>query len=171
MSDIQSLRNLARRLDQTQTVERPGVVGFDSFYDAGTFTPTLVGSTIAGTFTYDATNTGGEWSRVGNRVFLNGRVRITAIAVAPTGNLRIGGLPIAGGAPAFGVSGGVAMLIWTGITVPAGYTQMATQVVNSSTVMALIRSGSNLAGAIVQGGELVLVGGVADLEFMGIYRV
>ena len=44
--------------------------------NVGTFAPALVGSTIAGTFTYDATNTNAEWTRDGDRIRINGRVRL-----------------------------------------------------------------------------------------------
>ena len=50
MSDPRGPRDIARRLEQTQVVERPGnIPGFTSFYDTGTFVPTWVGGTIAGT--------------------------------------------------------------------------------------------------------------------------
>jgi hypothetical protein len=149
----------------------------ESFFPAfgvdnvGTFTPVLAGNTIAGTFTYDAANTGVAWTRMGDRVLFNGRVRITAIAVAPTGNLEITGLPFAGASVTGSIAGGCAFGAWTGITLTGGRTQLAGDVLSNATAIRLFESGSNLAAAGVLGGGLVLVGGVADFRFSGQYQV
>lgn len=57
--------------------------------DTGTFTPTVVGSTSAGTGTY--TNQQGNYTRVADRCFFN--LRVTWSATTGTGNLLIGGFP------------------------------------------------------------------------------
>jgi hypothetical protein len=59
------------------------------WYEEGTFTPTIVGLTTAGTGTYSLQY--GKYQRVGNTV----RVHISLIWTAHTGtgNLAIGGLP------------------------------------------------------------------------------
>jgi hypothetical protein len=61
------------------------------WYEEGTFTPTIVGLTSAGTGTYSLQH--GKYQRVGNTV----RVHISIIWTAHTGtgNLAIGGLPFA----------------------------------------------------------------------------
>lgn len=59
------------------------------WYEEGSWTPTVVGSTTAGTGTY--TYQYGRYTRVGNRVDIQGAVRITAHTGA--GNMRIAGLP------------------------------------------------------------------------------
>lgn len=59
----------------------------------GTWTPTFFGTSTAGTFTYDSSNTIGYYTRLGNMVFVTARVTISAISVAPVGTMRIGGLP------------------------------------------------------------------------------
>lgn len=172
MSDMQQQRDIARRLEQTQVIERPGgVTGFTTFFDSGVWTPTLVGSGTAGTFTYDATNTSAEWSRFGNRVLVNGRVRITAITVAPTNNLGIGGLPFVSATSGQQVAGGLAILSYTGITLTGARTQLNAIVTDAVQTALLFESGSNLATAIVQGTGLVLVGGVGDFRFEGQYTV
>ena len=51
------------------------------------YTPVLSGTGTAGTFTY--ANQTGRYSRNGNIVTVAGRVTITAITVAPTGNIQI----------------------------------------------------------------------------------
>ena len=176
MSDMSAdiLRRMqadAARLRQTETRETPGnVPGFTSFYDVGTFTPVLQGTTIAGTFTYDVPNTAGAWSRIGNRVSFNGRVRITAIGVAPTGNLQIITLPITPASIAGNIAGG-ASVVFTGITLTAGHTQVVGEVQSGAASMRLFEVGSNIAAASVLGGALVLVGGVGDFRFSGQYQV
>jgi len=170
MSDIATQRDLVRRLEQTQVVERPGTSGYDTFYASGTWAPTLVGSGTAGTFTYDATNTGATYTRIGNRVFIEGRLRITAIAVAPTGNLSLAGLPITSTSTAYATTGTAVFGGWQGITLTAGHTELAASILSATTTITLFESGSNVAVNIVQGTGLVLVGGVADFRFTGSYQ-
>jgi hypothetical protein len=155
-----------QRIGQTEVKEVPLVA-------TGSFVPTLVGSGTAGTFTYSAGNeTLVEWTRIGNRLYYNGRVRITTITVAPTGNMTINGWPYAGVANAsMAVAGGGAMMVWVGITLPAGYTTVACQMNNGVSTLFLVRQGSNNANGIVQGAEIVLVGGVLDFRFAGQYRI
>lgn len=171
MSDPYAQRDIARRLEQSQVVERPGASGQTAFYVSGIWTPVLAGSTIAGTFTYDATNTGGGYTRIGNRVLINGRIRITAIAVAPTGNLMITGLPIAATASAFNFPGGVSLPEWRGITLTAGETMLGGRILSSVSQIELMESGSGIAPANVQGGALALIAGVINMLFFGEYVV
>jgi hypothetical protein len=58
-------------------------------YREGTFTPTIVGMTVAGAGTY--TSQVGRYTRVGNRVFY--QVYLVWTAHTGTGNLQINGLP------------------------------------------------------------------------------
>jgi hypothetical protein len=63
-------------------------------YEEGTWTPTLV---MTGTnftsVTYNAT-TGGRYTKIGNRVFVSGSIRTSALTVgSPTGVLAVGNLP------------------------------------------------------------------------------
>lgn len=57
--------------------------------ETGTFTPTVYGSTTAGTCTYTVQK--GFWHRVGKMVTIS--MRVTYSAHDGTGNMRIGGLP------------------------------------------------------------------------------
>lgn len=141
------------------------------FMETGTWTPTLVGGGTAGTFTYDTSVTGGEYTRIGDRVVFNGRVRITVITVAPTGQLDIGGLPYTGDATNSNIAGGASFGGWTGITFTGARTQLGGDVVDTTAAIRLIESGSGLALAGVQGGALALVGGAADFRFAGSYRI
>jgi hypothetical protein len=62
----------------------------------GTFTPIFIGTGTAGTFTYTAQL--GFYFKIGGMVFFWLRVTISAITVAPTGNMQINGLPFAAAA-------------------------------------------------------------------------
>lgn len=139
-------------------------------YAIGAWTPTLVGSGTAGSFTYSVQV--GDYLRLGNTCLIRARVRITAIGMAPTGDLRINGLPFTSVAiGSSGNAGGGAFQLWQGITLPAGYTQLMWYINQPVTYLNISRGGSNAAQANVQGGELVLVGAVANFEIEGQYRI
>lgn len=134
----------------------------------GSFTPTLVGSGVAGTFTYTANATLVEWTRIGNRLYYNGRIVITATTVAPTLNMSINGWPYAGVASATMAIAGGGDLAIAGITLPANYLQTHLQFTTNATP-SIIRSATAAAGlAIVQGAELAAT---MDIRFWGNYRV
>jgi hypothetical protein len=78
------IRDLESRIDVLERLELLRPV-------KGTFTPTFQGSTIAGTFTYAAQR--GVYRKLDDIVFVMAQVAISAITVAPTGNMRIAGLP------------------------------------------------------------------------------
>ena len=170
MSDPRKQIQVARSVEQSRVVERPGgVTGFDTFFAIGTWTPSLKGTTIAGTFTY--TNQQGHYTRIGDLVSAFGRVTISAIAVAPTGNLRIAGLPITPTTLSEGKAGTTHVNDWNGITFGAGYTYMGGWVVNATAEIALTESGSNIADIFLPAAGLVLVGGTSELNFTATYRV
>jgi hypothetical protein len=58
-------------------------------YEEGTFTPTVLGSSTAGTANY--TVQVGRYTKIGNRVFISGRIVYNTLT--GTGNLLVGGLP------------------------------------------------------------------------------
>lgn len=124
MSDIRQQRDLARRLEQTQVIERPGASGQTTFYASGTWTPFFEGTTIAGTFTYVTQQ--GRYARIGSRVFIEFDIAISAISVAPTGNMIITGLPVVSGASA--AYGPIALSFISNIILPASKTQITAAV-------------------------------------------
>lgn len=160
MSDdlIRQLAQLRREFKALQTR--------DAGFVTGTFTPTLVGSGVAGTFTY--AGTGAHYTRIGNCVSISGRVNITATTVAPTGNMSINGLPFTPVATASVIAGGVTFIVWSNINVAAGYTYVGGSILDGSAVVNLVRSGDAVAAALVQGGE---IGAAIDLQFFGHYLV
>lgn len=160
---IREQDKLLRRIKATETKETP-------LYQKGTFSPTLVGSGTAGTFTYGSGNVV-EWTRDGNRLHYNGRLQITGTSVNPVGNMTINGWPFAGVADTNSTIAGIGTFMWTFITLVAGYTVIHLQFNNGSSVATLVRSGSNVALAIVQGAELTSGGGTYDFRFGGNYRI
>jgi hypothetical protein len=158
---IRQFRKLRKRTGRLET--KPWIR-----YQEGSFTPTLVGSGTAGTFTYVANVNVVEWTRIGNRVFFNGRVQISAIGVAPVGNMTIDGWPFAAVADTnMAIAGGAGMIAWSA-NIVAGYTEVAGQFANGSSAMTLIESGDNLGLATVQGGEIIAT---SQFRFQGNYRV
>jgi hypothetical protein len=59
-------------------------------YEEGTWSPTLFGSTTAGTNTYLFAN--GKYTKIGRQVVLQFKIRISSTS-SMAGNLRLGGLP------------------------------------------------------------------------------
>lgn len=167
MSDPRAQRDIARRLEQTQVIERPGgTSGQTTFYATGTFTPTLVGSTIAGTFTY--TLQSGNYTRNGRIVFVTAHISISAITVAPTGNLQLGGLPFTSGTPDPGT---LNLSDYTGFTLGAGYSQLGARMNASAKTALLIKSGSAIQALVLAGGALALIGGSAEIVYSGTYQI
>lgn len=68
-----------------------GTVTGTNIGSTGAWTPVLKGTGTAGTFTY-AIQTG-RYHKIGSLVIAHGEIQITAISVAPTGSMRVGGLP------------------------------------------------------------------------------
>ena len=60
-------------------------------YEEGTWTPTIVGSTTAGAFTYSVRE--GTYTKVGNLVTVNSAIFVTGTATSPAGNVTLTGLP------------------------------------------------------------------------------
>ena len=78
-------RNIGRRLEQTQVVERPGASGQTTFFSTGTYVPTYLGGTTAGATTYVVQQ--GAWTKIGDLVFVTGTVQWSA--ATGTGNAQI----------------------------------------------------------------------------------
>lgn len=160
------------RLRQTETKEVPGgIPGFTSFYDIGTWVPTLVGSTIAGTFTYNAVTAGG-WTRIGDRVLFDGRITITAVSVAPTGNLTIRGLPIVSASPVNNSPGGAQFSYWSTVGLGGGANVYLGGVIQNAQTIIALTIAQNAGGAVgLLTGAIAAVGANTELVFQGHYQV
>jgi hypothetical protein len=53
----------------------------------------LQGGTTAGTYTYDTDRTGGNYTKIGNTVYIRGVIRVSGTSSAGSGNAQITGLP------------------------------------------------------------------------------
>lgn len=124
-----------------------GPAALPSFVSAlsGTWTPTVVGSTGAGTATY--TSQVGSYFRMGPIVFVSWFVAWNT--GTGTGNLMIGGLPIAANAGAAITTLGTYQL--ASGTLPAANTiDLQCQILGGSSANSIFLSGSNSSGNGVQ---------------------
>ena len=71
--------------------------------EAGTFTPTVIGSTTPGTQTYSAA--WGQYKKIDNMVYFQLYVSLSAKDAAMAGNVLIGGLPFTPATKSYGVRG------------------------------------------------------------------
>jgi hypothetical protein len=156
--DLLKQRQTERRIGQTEVIERPGI--------RGTFSPILLGGTVAGTFTYTLQN--GRWLRVGGGVFVSIHVAISVITVAPTGNMMIGNLPFTADTPDPGT---LDVSDQTGFTLGANYFQVGVRVSASATTGLIIKSGTNIGALVLQGAAFALVGGAAEFVCSGWYLI
>jgi|2_EtaG_2_1085320.scaffolds.fasta_scaffold05140_2 hypothetical protein len=78
-------------LNQADQLAIDGRIDERADFEFDTWTPTLEGETTSGTYTYTA-----QWAtymRVGDMVFIHGRIDLSGITTAATGGLIITGLP------------------------------------------------------------------------------
>ena len=67
-------------------------------YEEGTWSPTVLGGSSAGTYALEAARTGGTYTKVGNLVNIYGVLRISSITAAGSGTLCFSGFPFVLGA-------------------------------------------------------------------------
>lgn len=141
MSD--SLTGIMRRLkaledayEQTRTKEV-------LTYATGTWTPAFAGLTTPGTFTYTSFRYG-FYRRLGPVVYLSGALQISAIPVAPTGNMAVTGLPFAS-VSTTGYRAGVEWAVIDQFNFAAAAMQLHGVVVENSTTIQLGESFDNAA--------------------------
>lgn len=110
----------------------------------GTFTPSFVGTTVAGTFTPVFQE--GWYTRIGRQIFYLLRVSISAIGVAPTGNMTIAGLPFVSSASAPPAAATLALI--SQLDYPAGALVISARINQSSSALALAYSQDNATGVL-----------------------
>lgn len=135
--------------------------GVDNY---GTWTPQFAGSAVGGTFTY--ATAAGKYARLAGMVLVHGYISITAIGVAPTGSLLIT-LPFPANTA---LIQSMPIIEFSGLNLGAGFTNVGGRLDGAgNSYMALVKSGSNIQALFVPGGNLVIIGGSADIQFSGWY--
>lgn len=133
-------------------------------YDEGTWTPTILGSTGAGTQTYAWQY--GKYTRIGNQVTVNGSVRVASTS-GMTGNVRIGGLPFTGVAGQLN-AGGASVSEW-GNLVSNSYVMIAGNIPASAAYIDL--TGATAATTSVGAVDVASIAGGSYLNFTAVYFV
>jgi len=113
------------------------------------WTPTIIGSTTAGTQTYTAQN--GSYIKIGRLVFIEGYVAISAKDAGITGYVAIGGLPFAA-ASTYHI--GFSLGQWRGLTLTSGYTQAGLETEPGESRILLTQSGSTKSPALIAVADL-----------------
>lgn len=117
---------------------------FNSLVRTGVFTPTIIGSSTAGSQTYDSQV--GRYTRVGNTVTFWLFVDISAKDAGIAGNVLIGGLPFDASSD---LNQAVSVGDCKGVNLTAGYTQTAGIVLAGARTIQLQQLGDNVTGAAV----------------------
>ena len=127
-------------------------------YKEGTFTPTLAGTTTAGSNTYALQV--GSYTKIGNRVFFTVAINLSAKDPAMAGNVRIAGLPFTSNS---GVSFTLVNVNTSNVTLAAGVSTFGA-VFASSTFLSIVLgasvavSSSLSATALTNTSEIYAVG-------------
>lgn len=129
-------------------------------YATGSFTPTVTGTGTAGTFVY-STQTG-SYTKIGNLVTVVLDVAVSSVSVAPTGNVRLSGLP-------FTSSSDLAELnvAWSGITLGATVINVMAQ--TTGTQLAFLDSNND--GSTFAGLPVSVLGASFQFRVTGLYYV
>jgi hypothetical protein len=133
---------------------------------AGTWTPTITGTSTPGTPTY--LRQVGTYEQLGRLVILRFYVSTSAFSPLPTGQAQIGGLPLA--LPPTTTpfdDGGCHLMQMSGVTLTANYTVLTGLIAGSTstTVIALYQNGSAQATTTLAGGGLgaaVVLAGICN---------
>lgn len=131
-------------------------------FETGTWTPAFTASTTNPTVTYSA-NRYGTYIKIGHAVFFHGRIILTALTSAGSGNLRISGLPFTANGGSAGGYGNV------GISYKASWTTAGPQaaiVEASNTIISLYTTTATAHTALTVSG----LSATAEVYFSGFYQ-
>lgn len=163
MSDFnRQWKDVERRVEQVEVIERPGVTGYSTFYASGSWTPAFGGTSTDGTISYDTQN--GIYWRIGKLCIARYHVNTNTVTSKPTGNLQLTGLPFTAVTVATVSPGGNPLADYSNIDLSAGYTQAGLRVVSNATRATLTQSGDNIGAAFIAG--TAMTGN--DVEITGI---
>lgn len=132
-------------------------------YVEGRWTPTFVGSSTAGVFTY-STQTG-RYTRIGNLCTIRATIAISAIGTPPVGNMQINGLPFV----AASQDGGVAFGYIAQFNNAANAVMLTGLIINGNQHINLYECFDNAAAATVPGSNFT--NAACELRLFGQYQV
>lgn len=159
------LGTAGKGIDFSANTNAPGMTSeLLDWYEEGTWTPTIVGSTGAGTQTYAWQY--GKYTRIGNQVTVNGSVRVASTS-GMTGNVRIEGLPFTGVAGQIN-AGGASVSEW-GNLVSNSYVMIAGNIPASAAYIDL--TGATAATTSVGAVVVASISGGSYLNFTAVYFV
>jgi hypothetical protein len=119
-------------------------------YQAGNWTPTLVGLTTPGAPVF--TSLAGSYEKIGRQVTARFSM-VTSSLGGMTGTVTVGGLPFTP-TTAANDDGTLSLGIWSGISLSAGYTQLAGYVNAGNDYAGLVMTGSGVAAGNLQASAL-----------------
>lgn len=157
---IADIKEIKRRLERLESNEQ-------LLTARGTFTPAFAGTGTAGTFTYVANGQKGAYARNGNQVTIHIYVQISAISVAPTGNMRITGLPFT--AASVGMDFSMAIGFPSNINVSATAIQLCAIIPLGGTTIDLYEMFDNAAAAAFPAANFGNAN--AAIELSGTYQI
>jgi len=128
------------------------------------WTPGFVGTGTAGTFTYFSQF--GRYVRMGDLCFFNGVVAISAITVAPTGNMRISGLPFTASNTG---NAGASFSFIGNFNYTAAALQLTGAIVAATNYISLYESFDNAAAVAAPAANFT--NAACNLQFHGFYQV
>jgi hypothetical protein len=131
-------------------------------YILGTFTPTFVGGSVAGTTTYTVQN--GYYVRVGSMVQIQANVQ--ASAATGTGSVILGGLPFTVKNQTNGNAYGAFVDASSGSTWPVGSTSLAVKGAVNTATGSIYVSGTGVAGGFLQ-----MFNGTTDYEYTLVHQI
>lgn len=137
------------KVNATGNVSISGGSSPTNTYDLdGSKSSTLAGSSVAGAHTYLARTA--YWNRNGSQVALTLNMTLNVKDAAMAGDVEIDCLPYIAASDFQGMSLG----FYTGITVAAGFTQIAALAIPGTTKVRLYKSGSAQSGTALQASEI-----------------
>lgn len=150
-----------RRLQALE--RRAREIGYGVPNTAASWTPNFGGSGTPGTFTYGAQS--GRYVRVGDLCFIEGIVQITAITVAPTGNMRIWGMPFT----AVAINSGISFVYISNFNYTAAALQVTGVIQVGNSYADLYESFDNAGAVAVPAANFTNAS--CNMQFFGMYQI
>lgn len=135
-----------------------------SNYEEGTWTPTLIGLAVNGTHTYTAQV--GKYTRIGNRCFIDGHVKLSNWDGTATGQVGLSGLPFT----VLNLSSYTATMAisFGSINLSAGYGVLAATAATNTTRIDFTECGDNVASGPIQ---VAAMGNTSMVRVTGSYEI